>query len=153
MESIKGLMIKFVIIMASLLLVLGAYGVSIGNILLISILITGVAFVGDLLILPSIGNVRMAAIDFVLTFVVIWIMGALFFDQAIPLVTVSAISAIIIAFAEYPFHLYMLEQVIHVKHAKSHTTLDHLGRQDMLTEFGSEIDIKHPADNGEEINK
>jgi len=153
MKSIKGLIIKFVIITASLLLILGAYGVSIVNILLISTLITGVGFVGDLLILPSIGNIKMAAIDFVLTFVVVWIMGALFFDNAIPLVTVSAISAIIIAFSEYPFHLYMLEQVISVKHAKSHTTLDRYRGQDMLTEFGSEHDIKRPADDGEENKK
>lgn len=155
MKSIKGLMIKFVIITASLLLILGAYGVSFGNIILTSILLTGIAFVGDLLLLPRIGNVAMAAIDFGLAFIIMWIMGALFFDQTIPLVTISAMSAIIIAFGEFPFHLYMLEQVINVKHAKSHTTLDHFGRHDMLTEFGSEIDIdiERPAEKDEVSDK
>jgi len=152
MKSLKGLLIKFVIITAALLLVLGAYGVSMSKILLVSIVLTGISFIVDLLALPKIKNIGVTAIDFGLAFIVIWGMGALLFQQSIPVVTVSAISAIIIAFVEFPFHLYMMEQVISIKHAKSHTTLDHQGRQDMLTEFGAEINIERPAEKVEKVN-
>lgn len=140
MDHIKALLIKFIMCTAILWIVLGGfYGVSLFNILTVSVLLTGVSYViGDLFVLSRFENWGATIADFGLTFFGIWVLGSFLFAPNIPLVTASFISALFISIGEVFFHRYM---AIHVLERP-----DTVGRKDSLghlqTEFSEEMDGK-----------
>ena len=123
-------------------IVLGLYGVGLGTILTTSVLITGVSFiVGDIFILPRFGNTVATVADFGLTLAMIWLVNTYLFEPFVGLGTASLISAFVIALGEIFFHLYMQSQVFKNEELWSKEN-EGLNQRDMLTEFGSEVDIK-----------
>lgn len=69
MQYTKAFFVKLVLTIVMLWIVLGLFfDVSFGNILLIGTILTIVAFVGDVFILPRVGNLMAAAGDLLLAF-------------------------------------------------------------------------------------
>jgi len=132
-------------VLAVLWVVLGwFYGVSFIDILLTSVVLTVVAYVADVYILPRVGNVFAAIMDFILATAVIWIMGSFLFEEPIALGTASFISAIIITIGELMFHRYMKKQVFDKKPERVDTDDKTYSGQpsNLQTEFGSEFDVE-----------
>ncbi|WP_100400672.1 YndM family protein [Bacillus sp. FJAT-44742] len=112
MEHLKALGIKFVMVAASLFIVLGLWGVPIAEILITSLVLTAGAYlIGDLWVFPSFGNWTAAFADLGLAFAGIWIVGTLLFP-GINLPLAALISAAVIAAGEYFFHKFMARKVL-----------------------------------------
>ncbi|WP_259415799.1 YndM family protein [Bacillus toyonensis] len=116
MKHIVALLIKYTAITAVLLIILGIFqDISIPRILLISLLLTGAAYlIGDLFILPKYGNMIATIADFGLTFFGIWLLTSLFTDlDATRNIGLSSfIAALIIGGTEIFFHIYMKRLVL-----------------------------------------
>ena len=146
MNTVRALIIKFVMITAVLWIVLGLYGFTFGDIIVSSVLITGVSYIiGDRIILPRFGNVAATIADFGLVFVMLWAFGSYLFEPQVGLGTASFISAIIIAIGEALFHRYLERDVQddELTMAEDFTSYRH----SMQAEFGTEEDIKRDERN------
>ncbi|WP_083391585.1 DUF2512 family protein [Halobacillus karajensis] len=94
--------------------------ISLTDILITSILLTGAGFiVGDLFILAKFGNGAATITEFGLVSAGIWISGSYLFDPPISFGTASLITAlviiviIVITMGEIFFHRYMEKQILH----------------------------------------
>ncbi|WP_050183454.1 YndM family protein [Domibacillus robiginosus] len=131
MEHVKAILIKFVMITAVLGIVLtGIYGGEFGDTLLISVVLTIVAYIlGDLMLFrktgdndgPSADYVKRNTIatvsDAVLAFLVVWLMGKSLFINDGDVLTAAFLSAFFIAAGEWFFHKYLDDHVFHEKHS------------------------------------
>lgn len=138
MKYITSLLIKFVIMTAILWVILGGvFGVSFADIIITSIVLTGLSFIiGDLYFLPMIGNVGAAMIDFILALAGVWALGSFLYEEPISLGTASLTAAVGVAVGELLVHWYMKTKV---------TPADVRGNpgyyeRDLQTEFSSEIE-------------
>ena len=130
MDHIKALVIKFVMIALVLgIVVSGIYDGEFEDTLLISLVLTVLAYViGDLMIFRKAGDdhdrnsdhVKRSTIatisDFVLSFLVIWLMGKALFTDDSDVLAAALISSIIIAAGEWFFHKYLDRRVFDEKH-------------------------------------
>lgn len=114
MKHLMALGIKFIFTSIVLLSVFGIYyNSTILEIVMISTLVTGVAYVvGDLFILPRFGNVVATLADMGLAFLSIWGLSTLFIDPPDRLVLASLLSAVFIMLAEALFHAYLENKVL-----------------------------------------
>jgi len=117
MEHLRSLVIKFVMTTAMLAVVFGfLYGVSFGDILTISFILTIVSYlIGDMLILPRFGNTAATITDFGIAYVGAWMIGAQIIDEPIRMGIASFLSAGLIAIGEAFFHQYVVNNVINDK--------------------------------------
>jgi len=141
MHYVKALLLKWVMVTAILWIVLGGFfGVSFINIFTIGVLVTGISYlVGDLLILSRSENWVATIADFVLTFAIVWLVGAMLFAPIVPLATASFMSALIVAIGEMFFHGYMMKAVLPDHSGDQHHPSQHHKGQ-VQTEFGEEMD-------------
>ncbi|WP_062356818.1 YndM family protein [Bacillus kwashiorkori] len=114
MKHIRSLIYKFLLLTLVLLFILGfVYGVSIGDILAISFILTIAAYVlGDLSILPRFGNLAATVADFGLALFGVWVLGYTFIEEPIRLGVASFLSAILISVGEIFFHNYLINNVL-----------------------------------------
>ncbi|MDF0728083.1 YndM family protein [Cytobacillus sp. S13-E01] len=143
MRHLKALGIKYIVISVVLLSILGIYyNASIAGILMISILVTGVAYViGDLFILPRFGNLVATFADFGLAFASVWALSLLFIGQADRIVLASLFAATFIAMSEALFHAYMESKVL--KKGDNHLTFNSTSFENRFqTEIAEETDIQ-----------
>ncbi|MDA2385827.1 YndM family protein [Bacillus cereus] len=116
MKHIVALLIKYTAITAVLLIILGIFqDISIPRVLLISLFLTGTAYlIGDLFILPKYGNTVATMADFGLSFFGIWLLTSLFTDLGATrnIGLSSFIAALIIGGTEVFFHIYMKRLVL-----------------------------------------
>ena len=116
MKHIVALLIKYTAITAVLLIILSIFqGISIPRVLLISLFLTGTAYlIGDLFILPKYGNAIATMADFGLSFFGIWLLTSLFtnLDATHNIGFSSFIAALIIGGTEVFFHIYMKRLVL-----------------------------------------
>lgn len=152
MRLITPLIIKFIMITAVAWVVLRIYGASFGDILIAGILLTGLSFIVDVYVLPKVGNLTTLIVDFGLAFIMIWLIGLILIEQPNRLGIVSFIAAFILMFGEMGFHKYMSELVLKEGNAKTYNNEVGRARQ-MQTEFGSEFDIKRPAEDTSQQTK
>ncbi|MFE6708076.1 YndM family protein [Bacillus thuringiensis] len=130
MKHIVALLIKYTAITAVLLIILSIFkGISIPKVLLISLFLTGAAYlIGDLFILPKYGNMIATIADLGLSFFGIWLLISLFTDlDATRNIGVSSfIAALIIGGTEVFFHIYMKRLVLHNDdNLKNHNHIHH----------------------------
>jgi uncharacterized membrane protein (UPF0136 family) len=113
LKYIEALIMKFAMTFAVLFIVLGlAYGVEVFDIFLISLVITLIGFAGDLIIYPRTSNKVATAGDFVLSFVVVWLMGELLIENPdFSLVMAAIFSAALLAAGEWFFHIYLTKRL------------------------------------------
>lgn len=120
------LLIKFIFVSAILYLTLGfIYQVSAPNILLTSIVVTILGYLGDLYMMPRIGNWMATFADLITYFFVIWFIGTYLFDtdigtynfkqQTLPLFAASSVAATLLAIGEWFYHRYLLQNVLDEK--------------------------------------
>jgi len=142
MKHLKALAIKFFMVLAVLFLMLIIFeNATFLDILLISLLVTGVTYIiGDLWLLPRIGIVPAALADFGLSFAGIWLLSLLFIEQAYPAGVISGFAAFFIAVAEGFFHRYMLEHVVEARNNEDDPT--YISKERLQTEFAEEHDDK-----------
>ena len=141
MNHVVALIIKFVMITAVLWLILGGFfNVGFGNIFLISIIMTGVAYlIGDLWILPQFGNVVATIADFGLVFAGVWALAAIF-EPTTNFGWAAFFSAIIIAIGEIFFHMYVRNTVLNNPETTADNNRQNTSDRNLQTEFGTETD-------------
>ena len=111
------------------IVITGIFDGELGDTLLISLILTFLAYVlGDLMIFRKAGNdhdrnsdhVKRNTIatisDFVLSFLVIWLVGKSLFTDDSDVLKAAMISALIIAVGEWFFHKYLDRHVFDEKH-------------------------------------
>ncbi|SEQ75623.1 YndM family protein [Piscibacillus halophilus] len=104
MNHTKLLAIKFASCFVLLFLILGfGYDVSFGNVLMISVVLTLVSYMGDAFVLPRTSNTVATVTDFVLAYVVIYFMLSILTVGG-NLFAASLISAVAVTIFEYFFH-------------------------------------------------
>ncbi|WP_404452310.1 YndM family protein [Virgibacillus necropolis] len=107
-KHLSAFLIKFIMVTAVLFVVLGLiFGVDFGDVLLISLILTGVSYLGDAFVLPHTSNTVATLADLGLAFFIIWLVGEGVIEEAIPLMIASIISAVVLAVGEVLFHKYM----------------------------------------------
>ncbi|MFC4022483.1 YndM family protein [Oceanobacillus longus] len=139
MKHTTPLLIKFIMTTAVLWIVLGLFfGVTFGDILATSVVLTAVAYLGDLYIMPRIGNTAATIGDFALAWVVIWLIGSTMYGEPISLGTAAFISAITIAAGEIFYHRYLKKSVFENEKDRESKIAYFPNR--FQTEFSTEID-------------
>lgn len=124
MNHIQAIFIKFLMISAVLLAIFAYFeGSTVGGILLMSVIVTGLSYViGDLFILPRTGNLWAAAADFVLTGALLWILGGLLISPTYPMVYVALATSFIIAVSEIFFHVHLEANVLELDKSREADT-------------------------------
>lgn len=132
MKHLKALVIKFVMSAVVLGIVLtGIYNYDFSDSLLISLILTVVAYaLGDLLVYRNAAddsdykkrNIIATISDLILSFLVIWIMGASLFGNTNTIIQGSIVSAIVITIAEWFFHKYLDKHVLNTDNYKDTDT-------------------------------
>ena len=142
MNHVKALIMKFLMIAVVLLIILtGFFDVEFGDALLISAILTVVAYaLGDLMIFRNVGdrskrteangvqsdhtkrNAIATISDIVVAFLVIWLMGEVLLADTQNLITAAIISAVVIGAGEWFFHKYLDRNVFPEKHNRTTTT-------------------------------
>ena len=148
MNHVKALAIKFVMIAVVLLIILtGIYDVEFEKTLLISLVLTLLAYaLGDLMIFRKAGkqaqhnaanhnnstqnndredhnkrNLMATIADIVLAFLVIWLMGDALVENAEDIVQAALVSALVIGAGEWFFHKYLDRNVFPEKNGRAAT--------------------------------
>ena len=113
MKQITVLLIKFVTCVIAFTIGLDLFfDATIVDILSFSLFITIVSYViGDLIILPKLGKQTAIAVDFLLTYLSVWIFGSILLENYVQIGWGSIISAIIITAAEVFVHSYLDDRV------------------------------------------
>ncbi|MEN2768566.1 YndM family protein [Ornithinibacillus xuwenensis] len=135
--NFKALGIKLIVNIIIVFSIFGIfYNASLMNLFWVSILTTAITyFIGDLLILPRVGNTIATIADFGLAFLSLALLGSLFIQTDMPIVTTSLFTAFFIALCEPLLHAYMKEKGEEDKrHFKTITS------QHFQTEFGEETE-------------
>lgn len=148
MDHLKALGIKFIYTSIIIFSLFGIFNnVSIGKLFIMSLMTTGISYiVGDLIVLPRIGNIRSTILDFGLSFLTVLILGGLFIITDIKITLASLAAAFFMMCIEPLFHTYMVERVFNPDKdlVKDHnhqikTTQLH---PKLLTEFAEETDTE-----------
>ncbi|WP_280157727.1 YndM family protein (plasmid) [Priestia aryabhattai] len=122
MKHLKALVIKFVMSAVVLGIVLtGIYNYDFSDSMLISLILTVVAYaLGDLLVYRNAAddsdykkrNIIATISDLILSFLVIWIMGASLLGNTSTIIQSSIVSVIVITMGEWFFHKYLDKHVL-----------------------------------------
>lgn len=143
----KSLLMKFVMITLVLWVVLGIfYDVSIPDILVTSVVLTVLGYVGDVFILPKIGNVWASISDFVLAYAVIYLLGSTIYEQPIALGSAAFISALLLMMGELYLHRYMNTTIFEPRKSNPDEKIGYYNRTNLQTEFAEEADIDSLAE-------
>lgn len=112
MKHFRALLYKFILTTAILFITLGfLYGVSFGDILTISALLTiGAYLIGDLFVLPYLGNTVATMADFAIVFLGVLLLGTVYIEEPIRYGVASFLSALFLAIGEIFFHRYLLRE-------------------------------------------
>jgi hypothetical protein len=143
MKHIKALAIKFLITTIILFSLLAIFeSATLGEILLISVLVTGIAYVlGDLFLLPRFNNVVATIADFILAFAMIWVLSTMLIYPTTPIGIVSGFAAFFIAISEGLFHVYMKEKVLEKQY--NHREPFSVLNTRLQTEFSEEDNVDY----------
>lgn len=128
MKYALAFFIKFVLTTGILWVTLGMmFQISFSNLVITSLILTAVAFAGDMLILPRIGNIAAAVGDFALAYIGIWALGSLLYDNALSVDGAALIAAFLISITELLYHRYLRNYVFeHAERDENHMNLDNL---------------------------
>lgn len=112
MKYLEAILVKFAMVFSVLFVILGAYGVGAFQISILSLIITAVVFIGDLIIYPKTSNKVATREYFVLVFLIVWLGGLWLIDNPdFPPVMTAIFSGLLIAVGEWFFHIYLTKRV------------------------------------------
>src|SRR4051794_35042176 len=104
---VKTFLMKFIMTFALMLIVLGwYYDVGLLNVLITTIAVTVLGYIGDIFLLPRIGNTLATMGDFVLAILVVYGVGTFLYDE-IPVGTAAFVISIILIVGEMFLHQYI----------------------------------------------
>ncbi|MCK1997337.1 YndM family protein [Psychrobacillus psychrodurans] len=139
----KALFMKFLMITAVLWVVLSLiYDVSFTDVVITSVVLTAVGYVGDVFILPKIGNVWAAISDFVIAYAIIYFLGSYIYEQPLALGTAAFISALILMVGELLLHRYMHTNIFEPRKSNPNEKVGYYNRTNLQTEFAEEVEIE-----------
>lgn len=131
MAYLKTLGIKFIVMTIVTLSLFGIFNhLTMSQLILISMIMTGVSFLGDLFILPRTNNLFTTIADFALFFFLYWGMGSLIIQGTLPLILLSLATAYLLAISEAIIHIYIQENIFQ--------GMDPLPKYQFQTEFAEE---------------
>ncbi|AOV09291.1 hypothetical protein BI350_16390 [Sporosarcina ureilytica] len=133
-------------------IVLGMFDMSFANILVLSVLLTGISFVGDMVILPRYGNLAATIADFGIAFFVV-LLGSAFLFNGQGMGRAAFISAIAIAIGEAIFHKYLQKFLFHEEDPIEDANFNTFNRENLQTEFASEPDIEKPEEDSRPVKE
>ncbi|HSU79963.1 MAG TPA: YndM family protein [Candidatus Angelobacter sp.] len=147
MRTLMVLVMKFVCALIAFTVGLNLFfNATITEIISFSLLTTLVSyFLGDLLILPNLGNATATVVDFILTYVVIWVFGSVVLHNYLQIAWGSILSAAIITLGEIFIHYYLINQTDLNKSAEKRTFNPSLDRATYMTEFAEENEYNDPT--------
>lgn len=87
------------------------YHASIGRLLLMTFVVAGITFLGDLFILPRVNQAVAALGDFGLFFLLYWLLGNLVVEDTVPLLLPTLAAAYFGTFAEAIYHIYAMDRL------------------------------------------
>ncbi|GGH83869.1 hypothetical protein JOD43_000799 [Pullulanibacillus pueri] len=143
MQHITLLLVKFITCLIAFALGLDLFfAATFTDILTFSLLVTVISYiVGDRIVLPRFGNTTATIIDFLITYVSVWVFGNILLNSYLQIAWGSIISAVVITIAEVFVHRYILKHnaieegpQARQSHYKQHV--------DYGTEFAEESDFK-----------
>ena len=141
---VKSFFMKLVMVTIVLWIILGMFfGVSLLDILLTSVLVTVAGYIGDVFLLPFIGNVFASIGDFIFSFVLIWLLGSFIYEGPIALGTASFIAALALMMGEMYLHRYMESRIFEPRKPPEEK-IGYYQRTNLLTEFAEETVIEPP---------
>lgn len=137
MERLKSFGIKLTVITIITFSIFGIFNhTSMLNLLIISLTATAVTFVGDMFILPKIGNWLAVIGDFVAFSLLYWGLSTVLIENSTPVLISSIAAAYIAALSEAVLHIYINERVFGIIHR--HQPFQ---TADFQTEFAEETDV------------
>lgn len=141
MKHLWSLLIKFTAIGTILFSIYGIFDPAMSVLFIMTVITTIVTyFLGDMVILPKLGNWAAIIGDLVISFLLVWGMSFLFLDTTFNRVTAAAISAASITAVEVLFHLYVKR---HVFTNTAESYIPAVSREDSYAaEFSEEISEK-----------
>lgn len=141
MHYTKAFFIKLAMTIVALWIVLGLfYGISFGNILLISTILTVIAFVGDVFLLPKVGNFIAAASDLLLAFFVVWGLGTWAYGENTSMFAAAFLSSLFIGVGEMFYHRYFRDHVMEAVQKPEKNEGYNYSPRIAQTEFSQEFD-------------
>lgn len=154
MKYAMPLLVKFLVILFVFGVIFWMAGMSLVNILWISLVATGVSFIGDLIFLPRYGNLITTGVDFgIMLFV--GLAGSAFFFGGIGQMGLAVVTpAILIALWEAFFHKFLRKRFFEDAFPSIDATYEkfdgkaQFGSDELAhlqTEFSNEFDIGSPS--------
>lgn len=112
MQHLKALGLKFLAIAFTIYTIFGIFsGAGWVNLFWISLFVTAISYlIGDMIILRQFGNITATIADFALTFFSLFILGGLFLNANIPIITTSILSAFFITCCEPFIHSFIVNR-------------------------------------------
>ena len=112
MEQLKAFVIKFIGIGVLTFSIFGIFfHATIGRLLLMTLVVTAIIYIGDLFILPRINKAVAAIADFATFFLLYFLLGNLVVEENVSLILPAFAAAYLGAAAEAVFHIYMMDRV------------------------------------------
>ncbi|MEI4828452.1 YndM family protein [Bacillus sp. FJAT-53711] len=113
MNHITILLLKFVSCMIAFAIGLDFFfDATIVDIFSFSLFITIASYMlGDLIVLPRAGNTAAIMVDFLFTYMSVWIFGSVLLDNYMQIAWGSILSAIVVTVAEVFIHRYLLSRI------------------------------------------
>ena len=151
---LKAFLLKFVMITAVLWVALSVfYDVSISDMLITSVVLSVAGYVGDVFLLPKIGNVWATISDFVIANVVIYFLGSYIYEQPIALWAATFSAALLLMVGEFFLHRYMHTNIFEPRQPiPDKKARYYYNRTNLQTEFAKEVDIDSLTNQGQEKN-
>jgi RsiW-degrading membrane proteinase PrsW (M82 family) len=146
MKTLMVLVMKFVCALIAFSVGLNLFfHASLTEIVSFSLLTTIVSyFLGDRLILPIFGNTTATVVDFILTYVVIWVFGSVVLHNYLQIAWGSILSAVIITLGEIFIHYYLIKQTDLNQPVENRTFSPASNRMTYMTEFAEENEYNDP---------
>ncbi|WP_419960263.1 DUF2512 family protein [Psychrobacillus sp. BM2] len=149
----RSFLMKFVMITVVLWIILGIfYNVSFTDVLITSVVLSIVGYVGDVFLLPIIGNVWVAIGDFVIAYAAIYLLGSYIYEQPIALGTASFVSALLLMVGELLLHRYMDTNIFEPRKSNPDEKAGYYNRTNLQTEFAEEVDTDSISNQRQENN-
>lgn len=138
-RHLLALGIKFILVSVVILSLYGIfYQLTFSQLLLMSVLITGISYgVGDLLIYPRLGNLWATIIDSFMYFSAAWLLSFSLVGVQMPITLVALATTYFLTIAEPLFHTYMKERVYGIE---DRSMVDEIPLGPLQMEVSEEID-------------
>lgn len=149
-KYVQALGIKFIF---TAIVVFSLFGIfnhtSLWNLFLISATVAGLTYLGDVFILPRIGNLLAPILDFAGIFVLLWFLGNNLIETSTSVLLLSLTGAYLLSFCEAIFHIYMRERV----HEQEEVAFPVYNSPQLQTEVSKELDPRSEVSKNISQNK